>query len=100
MFHELHRQVRNQLEVISGVAELGDDRAAVALSRSEVPHLVSAVRALLDAHLPDADGYCRTCWGRRWWFHSRPNVPCRQYLTARMALMDFDANPKHALDVA
>lgn len=98
MWQELHLQVRNQLEVITGVATLGDDRAAADLARSEVPLLVAAVRVLLDNHRPDAEGHCRTCWGRRWW--RRPTAPCRQYVAARMALLDFDAEPRPAREAA
>ncbi|MEU4739055.1 hypothetical protein AB0G02_01145 [Actinosynnema sp. NPDC023658] len=98
MWQELHLQVRDRLEVINQVAVVGDDRVAADLARSEVPLLVAAVRALLDGHRPDADGYCRACWGRRWW--QRPTVPCRQYVLARVALLDFGADARRGLEAA
>jgi hypothetical protein len=88
VWQELHLQVRNRLDVIAGVAAMGGDRVAADVARHEVPLLVAAVRALLEGHRPDSDGYCRACWGRRWW--QRPTVPCRQYVLARMALLDLD----------
>lgn len=90
MFGEIAQQVRNRLAVIAGVAEFGDDEAAANLSRSEVPHLVATVEVLLDAHHPDENGYCRTCWGRRWWFKDHPQAPCHVVRTARTVLFDLE----------
>lgn len=94
MWQELHLQVRNRLQVIEGVAVEGDDRVAADLARAEVPLLVTAVRVLLEGHRPDVDGYCRACWGRRWW--QRSTVPCRQYLLARTASLDLGVDAREA----
>jgi hypothetical protein len=92
VWQELHLQVRNRLAVVEGVATGGDERVAADLARCEVPHLVAAIRVLLDGHQPDSEGYCRACWGRRWW--QRPTVPCRQYVLARTALLDLPADDR------
>jgi hypothetical protein len=92
VWQELHLQVRNRLAVVEGVATGGDERVAADLARSEVPHLVAAIRVVLDGHRPDVDGHCRACWGRRWW--QRPTVPCRQYVLARTALLDLAADAR------
>ncbi|XVS64734.1 hypothetical protein ACQPYE_01330 [Actinosynnema sp. CA-299493] len=92
MWQELHLQVRNRLSVVEGVAAGGDERVVADLGRSEVPLLVAAIRVLLDGHRPDAEGYCRACWGRRWW--QRPTVPCRQYLLARTVLLDLSVDAR------
>ncbi len=94
MWQELHLQVENRLDVISGVGTRGDDRAAVDLARHEVPLLVSAVRALLEGHRPDSQGHCRACWRRRRW--RRVIMPCRAHVVAWMALLDSGSGSTHA----
>ncbi|WP_237774687.1 hypothetical protein [Actinosynnema sp. ALI-1.44] len=99
MFQELDEAVQGTLAVLERVAAEGDDHAAAALARTEVAPLVRAVRVLLREHRPDENGCCAVC-RRRWWQWRRPNVPCRVYLAARLALLDEpDAGARHALRI-
>ncbi|PKW18616.1 hypothetical protein [Saccharopolyspora spinosa] len=97
---ELYESVRQRLEDVLRVVSAGDDRAVTAVARSEVPHLIDAVRTLMAGHEPNEIGECPACsrtlwrWKKPW---RRPTSPCTVYLAARRALFDETDEPRHAL---
>jgi hypothetical protein len=93
MHRELARSLQADLVAVARMVNLGSDDAVAAVARSEMPHLLAALRALLDGHEPDANGRCPTCRDRRFWrrhYWRRPNVPCRAFLAARLAWTAVD----------
>ncbi|MFI9009796.1 hypothetical protein ACIGNX_21440 [Actinosynnema sp. NPDC053489] len=84
VFSQLDRSLHEHLAALVRLAATGDDRTAVELARSELPRVVTAVKALLDEHTPDEHGRCPTCRTRRW--SRRLPSPCRAYLGAQLAL--------------
>ncbi|MEV6232728.1 hypothetical protein AB0L88_33185 [Saccharopolyspora shandongensis] len=97
---ELYESVQQRLDVMARVVSAGDDRAVTAVARSEVPHLIEAVRTLMAEHEPNELGECPACsrtlrrWRKPW---RRPRAPCKVYLSARRALFDEADEPRHAL---
>ncbi|ONI87413.1 hypothetical protein ALI22I_23235 [Saccharothrix sp. ALI-22-I] len=88
MHRELEQSLRADLAAVARMVDVGSDDAVAAVARSEMPRLLRALHALLDAHQPDANGRCPTCRDRRFWrlhYWRRPNVPCRAFLAARLA---------------
>ncbi|KAA5825459.1 hypothetical protein F1721_33020 [Saccharopolyspora hirsuta] len=98
--NELYGSVRQRLDDMARIVSTGDDRAVIALARSEVPHLIEAVRTLMAGHEPNELGECPACsrvlqrWRKPW---RRPTSPCKVYLSARRSLFDEDHEPRHAL---
>ncbi|WP_447003573.1 hypothetical protein ACRAKI_28490 [Saccharothrix isguenensis] len=84
VFSQLDRYLHEHLATLVRLASTGNDETAVELARSELPRLVTAVKALLDEHNPDEHGRCPTC-RTRWWSRRLPS-PCRAYLGAQLAL--------------
>ena len=84
VFSQLDRSLREHLATLVRLASTGDDETAVELARSELPRVVTAVKALLDEHTPDEHGRCPTCRTSRW--RRRLPSPCRAYLGAQLAL--------------
>ncbi|QIZ37920.1 hypothetical protein FDZ84_29345 [Saccharopolyspora sp. ASAGF58] len=97
---ELYESVRQRLDAVARVVSDGDDRAVTAVARSEVPHLIDAVRTLMAGHEPNEIGECPACsrtlwrWQKPW---RRPTSPCKPYLAARRALFNETDEPRHAL---
>ena len=85
LFGQLDRSLHTRLGDLVRRAERGDDATACALARTELPKLVTALRALLDEHRPDDSGRCATCRRKR--FSRKLPSPCRAYLTAHLCLM-------------
>jgi hypothetical protein len=85
LFGQLDRSLHDHLGDLVRQAERGDDLTALDLARTELPKMVTALRALLNEHSPDAHGRCPTCRSRR--FSRRLPSPCRAYLTAHLCLM-------------
>ncbi|MBB5155942.1 hypothetical protein BJ970_003476 [Saccharopolyspora phatthalungensis] len=94
---ELNKSVRRRLDDLANIAANGDDHAVTEVARSEMPHLVEAVRRLMAEHEPNERGECPACsrllqrWRRPL---RRPKSPCRVYLAARWAL--FNESPSAA----
>ncbi|GDY32917.1 hypothetical protein [Gandjariella thermophila] len=91
---ELNKAVRQRLDDLANIAANGDDHAVTEVARSEMPHLVEAVRRLMAEHEPNERGECPACSRilRRWQRPlRRPKCPCRVYLAARWAL--FNESP-------
>jgi hypothetical protein len=92
LFGQLDRSLHDHLGDLVRQAERGDDLTALDLARTELPKMVTALRALLNEHSPDQPGRCPTCRSHR--FSRRAPSPCRAYLTAHLCLMIAqDANP-------
>lgn len=92
LFGQLDRSLHDHLGDLVAQAERGDDLTALDLARTELPKMVTALRALLNEHSPDEHGRCPTCRSRR--FSRRLPSPCRAYLTAHLCLMIAqDAHP-------
>ncbi|HEX3790491.1 MAG TPA: hypothetical protein VHW44_21680 [Pseudonocardiaceae bacterium] len=90
LFGQLDRSLHDRLGDLVRKAERGDDETVLDLARSELPKMVSALRALLDEHRPDDRGRCPTCRRKR--FSRRLPSPCRAYLTAHLCLMIADSD--------
>ncbi|AHI00357.1 hypothetical protein KALB_6999 [Kutzneria albida DSM 43870] len=84
MFSHLDKSLHDHLSDLVRLAEGADERTAVGLARSELPRMVTALKALLDEHQPDENGRCPTCRSRR--FSRRLPSPCRAYLAAHLCL--------------
>ncbi|HEX7661107.1 MAG TPA: hypothetical protein VF444_16680 [Pseudonocardiaceae bacterium] len=88
LFGQLDRSLRAHLGDLLSRARHGDEEVAIDLARVEVPKIVTALRALLDEHHPDAHGRCPTCRTRRFGRHLP--APCRAYLAAHLCLVIAD----------
>lgn len=86
MYRELRDAVEMQLVTVDKFVRDASGEPVVTVAKSEVPHLVDAVRAVLSDHQPDARGRCATCRSRWWFVRRRPNMPCKVYLAVRIAL--------------
>jgi hypothetical protein len=84
IFGQLETSLADYLTDITYRAQFGDERAAAAIARFELPRLVAALRAVLDEHSPDEHGRCPSCRTRRF---GRAPSPCRAYLTAHLCLI-------------
>ena len=84
IFGELERSLADYLTDIAYRARFGDQHAAAAVARFELPRLVQALKAVLDEHSPDERGRCTSCRTRRF---GRAPAPCRAYLTAHLCLV-------------
>ena len=90
LFGQLDRSLRAHLGDLLSRARHGDEEVAIDLARVEVPKIVTALRALLDEHHPDAHGRCPTCRTRRFGRHLP--APCRAYLAAHLCLVIADGD--------
>lgn len=93
LFGQLDRSLHDHLGDLVRQAERGDDLTALDLARTELPKMVTALRALLNEHSPDERGRCPTCRSRR--FSRRLPSPCRAYLTAHLCLMIAQDTHQH-----
>lgn len=84
IFGQLETSLADYLTDITYRAQFGDQRAAAAVARFELPRVVEALKAVLDEHSPDAHGRCPSCRTRRF---GRAPAPCRAYLTAHLCLV-------------
>ncbi len=84
IFGQLETSLADYLTDITYRAQFGDERAAEAVARYELPRVVEALRAVLDEHSPDEHGRCPTCRTSRF---GRAPAPCRAYLTAHLCLV-------------
>jgi hypothetical protein len=84
IFGQLESSLADYLADITHRARYGDDRAAAAVARHELPRVVEALKAVLDEHSPDEHGHCPSCRTRRF---GRAPAPCRAYLTAHLCLV-------------
>ncbi|GAA0229692.1 hypothetical protein GCM10010492_30190 [Saccharothrix mutabilis subsp. mutabilis] len=84
VFSQLDKSLHEHLATLVRLSATADDDTAVELARSELPRVVTALKALLDEHTPDEHGRCPTCRTRR--FSRRLPSPCRAYLGAQLAL--------------
>jgi hypothetical protein len=84
IFGQLETSLADYLTDITYRARFGDERAAAAVARFELPRLVEALKAVLDEHSPDQHGRCTSCRTRRF---GRAPTPCRAYLTAHLCLV-------------
>jgi hypothetical protein len=85
LFGQLDRSLHDHLGDLVRMARGADDHTAIDLARTELPKMVSALRALLGEHQPDTHGRCSTCRRRR--FRRRLPAPCRAYLAAHLCLL-------------
>lgn len=90
-FASVQEDLLGQLELARDVVVHGDEQAAASVARSELPRFVAGLRALVERHQPDADGFCQECRTGRWW--RRPRVPCQVLLEFRLAMLDSDTRP-------
>ena len=84
IFGQLETSLADYLTDITYRARFGDERAAAAVARYELPRLVEALRAVLDEHSPNEFGRCPSCRTSRF---GRAPAPCRAYLTAHLCLV-------------
>jgi hypothetical protein len=84
IFGQLETSLSDYLTDITYRAQFGDQRAAAAVARFELPRLVAALKAVLDEHSPDENGRCPSCRTSRF---GRAPAPCRAYLTAHLCLV-------------
>lgn len=83
---EPHEKIRQYLATVKRVAVEGDDGAALAIARGELPLIIETFDDLIARHRSDAAGFCRAC-GRtgRWW--SRHRMPCAVVRRVRGGLL-------------
>jgi hypothetical protein len=74
----LRNAVWERLDLLSDLAERGDEKSVLSVARSELPRLTEGWRNLLAAHEPDAKGNCPECSGR--WRQQRS--PCSVWRAA------------------
>lgn len=74
----LRNAVWERLDLLSDLAERGDEKSVLSVARSELPRLTEGWRTLLAAHEPDAKGNCPECSGR--WRQQRS--PCSVWRAA------------------
>jgi len=86
MSNDLSDELDKQLSVLTGFMANTDDAAVAVVARGEIPHLVDAVRALLEEHQLDEKGRCRVCRVRWRLPGRRVTTPCRAYLAAHLCL--------------
>lgn len=98
VFSQLDKSLHEHLSDLMRLAAKADDRTAVGLARAELPRMVTALKALLDEHQPDANGRCPTCRTRR--FSRRLPSPCRAYLAAHLCLTITRDEPRTTRDDA
>ncbi|WP_051764199.1 hypothetical protein [Saccharothrix syringae] len=81
-----HEKIGRYLATVRRVAAEGDDAAALAIARGELPLIVEVFEDLVAEHRPDAVGHCRACarTGRWWW---RQRTPCRAVRRVRAVLL-------------
>ncbi|OLR94262.1 hypothetical protein [Actinokineospora bangkokensis] len=84
-FGQMESSLRGYLAELSTRAATGSGLRD--LARLELPRVVSALRALLAEHHPDADGRCPTCRTR---LFSRAPAPCRALLTTHLCLLALE----------
>lgn len=84
IFGQLETSLADYLTDITYRAQFGDQRAAAAVARFELPRVIEALKAVLDEHSPDQHGRCPSCRTRRF---GRAPAPCRAYLTAHLCLV-------------
>ena len=84
IFGQLETSLADYLTDITYRAQFGDERAAEAVARYELPRVVEALKAVLDEHSPDEHGRCPSCRTSRF---GRAPAPCRAYLTAHLCLV-------------
>lgn len=84
IFGQLESTLADYLTDITRRAQFGDEHAAAAVARYELPRVVEALKAVLGEHSPDQHGHCRRCRTRRF---GRAPAPCRAYLTAHLCLV-------------
>jgi hypothetical protein len=90
IFGHLETSLAEYLADVVHRAEFGDERAAAAVARLELPRIVEALKAALDEHEPDQFGRCPTCRHGRF---GRTPAPCRAYLSAHLCLVAADDDP-------
>jgi hypothetical protein len=90
IFGQLEASLAGYLADVVHRAEFGDEHAAAAVARFEVPRLVEALKAVLDEHEPDQFGRCPNCRHGRF---GRTPAPCRAYLSAHLCLVATDDEP-------
>jgi hypothetical protein len=94
LFGQLDRSLHDHLGTLVDTCRRADEDALIELARAELPKMVTALRALLDEHQPDARGRCATCRGhgvRR----RRSLAPCRAYLAAHLCLIVAEEAAQH-----
>lgn len=84
IFGQLATSLADYLTDITYRAQFGDERAAAAMAKYELPRVVEALKAVLDEHSPDENGRCPSCRTSRF---GRAPAPCRAYLTAHLCLV-------------
>ena len=87
VFGHLEASLNDYLGDLVRRGERADAPTATNIARVELPRVISALRATLDDHHPDAHGRCGACRTRRF---GRAPVPCRAYLTAHLCLLITD----------
>jgi hypothetical protein len=91
IFGQLEAALAGYLADVVYRAEFGDERAAAAVARHDLPRVVEALKAVLDEHAPDQYGRCPNCRHTRF---GRAPAPCRAYLSAHLCLAVAEDEPR------
>ena len=84
IFGFMTASLRAYLYDLDALSRSTDEHTMAELGRLELPRVLTALNALLEAHQPDENGRCAACRPRRF---GRTTGPCRAYLTAHLCLI-------------